>query len=231
MNERAGRNRGRTWHEITVARGGAILVAIIVGMMTGGTPVHGQTVAPAAQGSPRDDGAKAPSANDRALEPGPEERQLARRVGTWNVVMTIRPTADARPIVVKGMVAERTMVGLYLQETMRPASGSNLPDFRRIAYLTYNKVEGRWQYTSMDTRAPIGIMFAKSYGNEHDRDITTYFEGFALPGFGPQVEGRFIRARHVVKLEGDDHDLAEQYWIPVAGSEWLAVQYDFTRKR
>jgi len=50
-------------------------------------------------------------------------------------------------------------------------------------------------------------------------------------GFGPDVEGRFVRARHVIKRDTDDHDIAEQHWIPVAGREWLAVQYDFTRKR
>ena len=123
------------------------------------------------------------------------------------------------------------MVGLYLQETMRPAPGSGVPDFQRLAYLTYNHVEARWQYTSMDTRAPIGIMSAKSYGNEHSSDITVYFEGFALPGFGPEVEGRFVRARHVMKRESDDHDFAQQYWTAVGGREWLTVQYEFTRRR
>jgi hypothetical protein len=94
------------------------------------------------------------SANDRMLEPGPQAAQLARRVGAWDVVMTLRPTPDAASIVVKDLVAERVMIGLYLQEIMRPASGSGIPDFRRIEYLTYNPVEARWQYVSMDTRAP-----------------------------------------------------------------------------
>jgi hypothetical protein len=50
------------------------------------------------------------------------------------------------------------MVGLYLTETMRPAPGSNVPEFRRIDYLTYDNVQARWEYVSMDTRAPVGIM-------------------------------------------------------------------------
>lgn len=221
--------RGRP--ERTGALRAPILVAIVAAELMLGTRAHGQAAAPAGQGPRRPAAAPAPSANDRALQPGPEDRQLARRAGTWNVVMTLRPTADARPIVVNGLIAERAMVGLYLQETMRPAPGSNLPDFRRMAYLTYNKVESRWQYSSMDTRAPVGIMFAKSYADQPEGDITMYFDGFALPGFGPELEGRYLRARHVVKRDGDDHDVAEQYWTPVGGREWLAVKYEFTRKR
>src|SRR5688500_7456528 len=76
-----------------------------------------------------------PYANDRMLERCPEDQLLAKRKGTWNVVMTMQPAPDAKPIVVKGIIAERAMVGLYLQETMRPAD-ARLPDFKRLAYLT-----------------------------------------------------------------------------------------------
>lgn len=173
--------------------------------------------------------AAAPSANDRMLQPGAQDQLLAKRTGTWNVVMTMQPAPDAKPIVVKGIVAERAMTGLYLQETMRPAD-SRLPEFTRLAYLTFNKVEARWQYASMDTRAPIGIMFAKSYGPPSGSEITLYFEGFALPGFGPDVEGRFVRARHVISWESENRDVTRQYWTGVGGQEWLAVQYEFTRR-
>jgi hypothetical protein len=173
--------------------------------------------------------AKTPSANDRMLERGPEDQSLAKRQGSWNVVMTMQIAPDAKPIVIKGIIAERTMVGLYLQETMRPAD-ARLPDFTRFAYLTHNKVESRWQYSSMDTRAPVGIMFAKSYGPQTATQLNLHFEGFALPGFGPEVEGRFLRARHVVSWESETRDVARQYWTGVGGKEWLAVQYEFTRR-
>jgi hypothetical protein len=171
------------------------------------------------------------SANDRMLEPGPEARQLARRVGTWDVVMRLRPTADATPVVVTGMVAERTMFGLYLQETMRPAPGSGIPDFRRIEYLTFNRVEARWQYVSMDTRAPIGLMAARSYGSGEPDSITVYFENSALAGFGPEIEARLFYARHVATRVSDDRDVSRQYWTMAGGREWLAVEYEYTRRR
>ncbi|WP_394848712.1 DUF1579 domain-containing protein [Pendulispora brunnea] len=175
---------------------------------------------------------KSPSAIERMLVPGPETEQLARRVGTWDVVMTLRTSPEATPIVISGMIAERTMTGLYLQETMKPAPGSKVPDFRRIDYLTYNKLEARWQYISMDTRAPIGIMAARSYGATNFPEVTVHFDNFAIPGWGQELEGKFMRARHVTTRESDDRDVTRQYWTPVAGApEWLAVQYEYTRHR
>ena len=68
----------------------------------------------------------------------PELEQLLRRAGTWDVTMTMRPSADAEPIVVAGLVAERTAIGPYLQEIMKPVPGPGVSDFVRIDFLTYN---------------------------------------------------------------------------------------------
>ncbi|HEX6451410.1 MAG TPA: DUF1579 family protein, partial [Trebonia sp.] len=95
------------------------------------------------------------TAAERLLVPGPEEKQLAERAGTWTVIATMWPAPGAEPIVTDGLVAERAMIGLYLQETMHPGPGSTGPDFRRIDYLHYDRVEGRWKYVSMDTRLPV----------------------------------------------------------------------------
>jgi hypothetical protein len=119
--------------------------------------------------------------------------------------MTLRPAPEAAPVVTANLVAERSMVGLFLQEIMKPAPGSNLPDFRRISYLMYNRVEGRWQYVSLDTRFPAGIMPAWSYERERDGTLTLQFEALGFVGFGPQVEGRLTRSNFVITREGDDH--------------------------
>lgn len=84
--------------------------------------------------------------------------------------MTLRPNAAASPVVVSGLIAERSVVGPYLQETLRPAPGSSAADFRRIDYLTFNPLQARWQYLSMDTRATVGLMFAQGFGRETDGD-------------------------------------------------------------
>jgi hypothetical protein len=173
------------------------------------------------------------SAIERMQKPGPEAEQLSRRAGVWNVVITLRPTPDATPIVTTGLVAERTMIGLFLQEVMRPAPGSSTPDFRRISYLHYNRVEGRWQYVSLDTRFPAGIMPAWSFEREVGGKLTLQFEGLAFAGWGEEVEGWLMRSNYVISRDSDDHEFARQFWTRADGSgrEWLAVQYEYTRRR
>ena len=187
---------------------------------------NGASSAPPLQSSPS---APDPSLMKQMLAPGSEAAGLARLVGSWNVTMTMRPAPDAPPVVVDGMVAERVMVGLYLTETMTPAPGSKLPDFKRVDYLTYDKVQSRWEYVSLDTRAPIGIMFAKSYAGESGPEITVYFDNFFNPGVGPVGAG--VRARHVDTREGDDHAFKRQYWTSANTPEWLAIQYEYVRRR
>ena len=138
----------------------------------------------------------APSAAERMQQAGPEEQQLKRRTGTWTVKMTFRPTPDAKPNVTEHLVAERTMVGLYMEEVMHPEAGAKMPDFKRLAYQYYSRVEGRWQYVSMDTRFPVGIMPAYSFANESDGKLTMEFESLAFVGLGSEVDGRMIRSNH-----------------------------------
>jgi len=88
----------------------------------------------------------APTAIELMQAPGPEAAALAKRAGLWNVTITFRPSPDIKPIVFDALIAERKMIGLFLEETIRPGPGSTVPDFRRISYLTYSRVEGRWRY-------------------------------------------------------------------------------------
>ncbi|MES0030851.1 MULTISPECIES: DUF1579 family protein [unclassified Mesorhizobium] len=173
------------------------------------------------------------SAVERMSTPGHEADELARRVGTWSVVNTIWPTPGAQPIVMTGLVAERTMIGPFMQEVMRPAPGSKMPDFQRIAYLSYDRVEGRWKYVSMDTRFPAGIMPAWSFGGEEDGKISLLFQPLGFVGFGPEVEGRFTASDFVISRDGDNHEVAEQHFLQANGSgkKWLAVRYDYTRQQ
>jgi hypothetical protein len=111
----------------------------------------------------------------------------------------------------------------------RPCSACWNPDFRRIDYLTYDKMQARWEYVSMDTRAPIGIMSAAGLGSQAGAEITVYFDGFATPGMGLELEGRFVRARHVDTRENGHHAFKRQFWTQPGQKEWLAVQYEYTR--
>jgi hypothetical protein len=171
------------------------------------------------------------SAAERMLVPDAQGVALAQRVGTWNVVSTLRLTPDAQPIVQKDLVADRRMVGAYLEEVMKPVASSSGPEFRRIAYLTYSRVEGRWQYVSIDTRFPVGIMPAYSFGRDTPGKIELEFQPIAFVGLGRDVEGQMVRSNFVISWDRPDRETARQYWVAADGTgrQWLAVQYEYAR--
>jgi hypothetical protein len=173
------------------------------------------------------------SAAERMQQSGREEQGLQRRTGTWTVKATFRPTPDAKPMVTEQLVAERKMVGLYLEEVMHPDAGAKVPDFRRVAYQYYSRVEGRWQYVSIDTRFPVGIMPAYSFANETNGKLTLVFESLAFVGLGANVEGRMIRSNLEIARDSDDHEFVRQFWVQSDGTgrQWPAVEYEYTRRR
>jgi len=177
-------------------------------------------------------GAAAPSAAQRLLQPGPEQNEIQRQVGVWDVVATIWPAPGAKPIVTRGLIAERRMIGPYLQEIMRPAPGSSGPDFRRLDYLNFDRVEGRWKYVSMDTRFPVSIMPAWSEGAARNGRIVVQFAPQGFVGFGPEVEGRFMVSEMAISQPDADHVLKEQHAILAngQGKRWLFVRYQYTRR-
>src|SRR5688500_7196982 len=84
------------------------------------------------------------TAIERMNQPGPEAARLTQRAGVWDLTITMRPAPGAKPLVWNNLIAERKMVGVFLEEVILPAPGSDQADFRRISYLTYNRIEGRW---------------------------------------------------------------------------------------
>jgi hypothetical protein len=170
------------------------------------------------------------TAAERLLMPGPEEEQLAARAGTWNVAATMWPEPGAEPVVTSGLIADRAMIGLYLQEIMRPGPGGG-SDFRRIDYLSYDRVEGRWKYVSMDTRLPVSIMPASSFGRAENGTLRLVFEPLGFIGFGTEVDGKLTRSDLLITRRSDSHELKQQHFIRADGTgrQWLAVQYDYRR--
>jgi hypothetical protein len=166
-------------------------------------------------------------------EAGPSEQMLARQTGKWDVVASLWAAPGAQPIVARGLVAERTMIGPILQEIMKPAPGGGTPDFTRIDYLNFDRVEGRWKYVSMDTRFPVSIMPARSFGPAVDGKIDVQFEPQGFVGFGAEVEGRFMVSDMAISSSDVDHMLKEQHVMMAngTGKSWLFVRYEYTRRR
>jgi hypothetical protein len=176
--------------------------------------------------------AEEPTAAQRMSVAGPLEQMLAKQTGTWDVVASLWPAPGAQPIVARGLVAERTMIGPILQEIMKPAPGGTTPDFTRIDYLNFDRVEGRWKYVSMDTRFPVSIMPARSFGPAIDGKIDVQFEPQGFVGFGPEVEGRFMVSDMAISSSDVDHMLKEQHVMMAngTGKSWLFVRYEYVRR-
>lgn len=166
---------------------------------------------------------QAPVAFTRQQGIGPENTQLAQRVGIWDVVETVGSDLKATPTVLK-LVAERKMVGAFLQETIRPSLNS--PQVLRIDYLSFHQGEGRWKYVSMDMRAPVGIMSAASFGTGKAGRIDLTFEPLTDP-----TSGQLLQMSQAVLLQDATHDRKEQYFVVADGKGTTSSHtYVYTRR-
>lgn len=199
------------------------LLVLVAAAMLHAAPGHAQSSA-----------APPPSASAalRMNVPGPEGGALAARAGDWDVVETVWPQPGAPAQVRRGQIAQRHMVGLYLNETMRDPKAQPAPGVERIDYLGFNRVTGRWEYLSMDTRVPVGLMPAWSFEHDPVERIRVEFQPFALPGDGSTVTGQLLRMEQVIAQAGPDADTKDQYFIPADGSgvKWLAHRYAYRRR-
>jgi len=169
---------------------------------------------------------------ERLNQPGPQAEALAREAGTWDVTFTNWDAPGAEPTVVTGLVAERRMIGPMLEEILRPAPDAGGTPFVRVDDLTFNRLEGRWQYMSMDSRVPFGLMTAASLDADPAQRVFVAFTPFATTGNGPVASGQMFRMEQVIQRQDADHETKDQYFTPAGGApaKWLAKRYSYTRR-
>jgi len=174
----------------------------------------------------------APSAMKRLNELGPENAKIEQRVGLWDVTETVWAAPGVTPVTTTGLVAERTMMGQLFQEFIRPLTDTSHKEIKRTELLSFNRVEGRWEYVSFDTRAPVGLMTAWSSSGGDGATIDLVFAPFAFVGAGTEVTGQMLRMEQVIKYQDADHDVKDQYFTMAdgTGTRWLAHRYAYTRR-
>ncbi len=174
----------------------------------------------------------APSAAERLNALGAENEALARMAGLWDVTETVWASPGAAPVTTSGLVAERRMVGSMLQEFVHTSSDRSAASIKRIDYLTFNRVEARWDYVSMDMRAPVGIMSAWSFGRDAADRIQLTFQPFAIAGETTAVAGQMLRMSQVVTSRGPNHGTKDQRFVLADGNgtAWLAHRYAYVRR-
>lgn len=170
------------------------------------------------------------TASIRLNRPDPENDQIGVRAGSWDVVETVWDATGAGPAITTGQVAERRVIGPILQEFLH--SGSDTGDMERIDYLSFNRVDDRWRYVSMDVRAPVGIMPAVSFDRGEPGVIDLQFDPFALAGAGAAIRGQMLRMTQVITSIDADHDRKDQFFLLADGTatKWLAHRYDYRRR-
>lgn len=166
-------------------------------------------------------------AADALNAPRGEGAALAARAGTWEVVETSWAQAGAAPQVVHGQIAERRMIGRYLQETLHASGAYDDAMVNRVDYLGFNRVTARWEYVSMDTRVAVGLMPAWSFEADQPQRIRVQFDPFVLPN------GQLLRMEQIIEQAGPDAETKDQYFIlpDGSGSKWLAHRYAYRRKK
>ncbi len=177
--------------------------------------------------------ADAQSVLDKLNEFGPEAQALVQRTGTWDVTITSWEKPGAKPVVLTGLVAERRMIGPMLEEVLHTVPGAPGASFTRADFLTFNRLEGRWQYMSMDGRVPDGMMTAYSLDADPEQHIFMSFLPFANANvIGASAIGQLWRMEQTIVREDANHERKSQYFT-VAGSapvKWLGMTYSYTRR-
>lgn len=171
-------------------------------------------------------------AAERLNELGPENAAMAAYAGLWDVTETVWDRPGGDPVTATGLVAERRMIGSYLQEFIRPAADKAGQDIKRIDYLSFQRVEGRWKYVSIEMRAPVGIMPAYSFDRGDADALVLVHDPFAITGGGAEVAGRMLRMNTVITRQGPDRDVKNQHFIlpDGTGTAWLAHRYAYARR-
>lgn len=169
----------------------------------------------------------------RLNELGPENETMAKRAGLWDLTETVWERPGAAPVVTTNLVAERQMIGTMFQEILRPAADPTGGKVRRIDYLHFNRVEGRWDYVSMDMSAPVGIMSAYSFDRGENGRIDITFTPFSVPGPAVDVTGQMLRMTQTITYGEPDRDVKDQYFLLAdgTGTKWLAHQYAYKRRK
>jgi Protein of unknown function (DUF1579) len=170
-----------------------------------------------------------------ALAQGPPAL-LQEMVGGWNVEQKMWPGPGAEAVQLPPAVAQRRLIDdKYLEEVMQPSSlaSGQAGFFVRNAFLNYNVVNKRYEYYSIDTRAP-QAMAEKSLPTpgQATKDLQLSGGEFLAPEWGQAKNVRF-KYRLTVGAVNDNRQTVGLYLTPLSvlpKKEFLAFEYKYVRQ-
>jgi hypothetical protein len=185
--------------------------------------------APAAQAQSMSaaDLAKLPASARLAL-PGEKHQWLAPLVGTWNVTMRVWPAPDAQPIVADTLTAKREWIlgGRYLREDLEGTFAGSPSN--RIALLSFNNLEERFELATIDTFEPGQMWYVSSKIGK--KDLISLHGDNVEAGFGAKPTGRKRALRFDFEIAAGKS--VQRIYVKYPGEpEFLFVEQIFTPRR
>jgi hypothetical protein len=161
---------------------------------------------------------------------------LQSMVGTWDVQQRMRLGPGAAPVELPSAIARRELVGgKYLEENMVPKSVEAAQSFHRSAFLNYNSVTKRYEYTSLDTRAP-QLMMEMSRPVDPQRGPAAGLKllggVFLAPEWGGAKNVRFKYRLSIGAIKNDQQTI-QLFFTPTSvlpDVEFPAFEYAYTRR-
>lgn len=165
-------------------------------------------------------------ASVRLALPGEQHRWLQPLVGRWNVEMRVFVPGQT-PLVSKDMSARREWIlgGRYLREELEGVFAGNRST--RIAVLSFNNLDERWELVTIDTFEPGQMWYASQATGTPAR--------FALhgasteAGMSAQPSGRKRDLRFEFEIVDANRNVQRIFVKYPAQPEYLFVEQTFTR--
>ena len=180
------------------------------------------------QGHPQSAGSSDMShltANERLPLPSSTHHRLESLVGVWRVQLTLRPTAEASPIVSTDLICRIQWIigGRYLEEKMEGTLGGK--PYTRQGYLTYHTLLQRYEYLTMDN---LDTGFMTSYSMDDKDAHVSLYGSFVQAGYGQEIVGRVMKLRYIWFLEDTEHPKMQMYVTAPANKEFLLAEFVYT---
>lgn len=198
-----------------------LLRALVVGLLAG-LPWAAHAAEPSATG------AAALPASVRLALPGEQHRWLEALVGQWDVDMKVWIDPTQAPLRSTALRAERrwALGGRYLIEELEGRFEGNAAS--RLATLSYNYLDDRWELSTVDTFEP-GQMWYASRRRGSAQRFEVHGESTEA-GMGPEPTGRKRSLRFEFEILGPDRNVQRIYSRYPGGAEQLFVEQVFTRR-
>jgi hypothetical protein len=162
---------------------------------------------------------------------------LSMMTGTWDVQQRMWPGPKTDAVNLPPAVAERRLIrDTYLEETMHPADDRADPSggFTRHALLNWNPVTLRYEYTSLDTRAPqLMVEQSRPVASEATAaELNLQGSSFLAPEWGNSKSVRF-KYRLTIGTIREGKQTVRLYLTPrtvLPKVEFLAFEYLYTKR-